>query len=187
MNLSKNFYQAAKWPFIIMVLLLVVPLVGMQFSNEVAWNTGDFIVMGFLLFGIGFIYQWATIQLSYLTYRAAVALALVSGFTLTWANLAVGIIGSENNPQNLMYLGVVFVLVVGTLWARFRPQQMAIVLFTTASAQVLTIVIALMSGMQYYSGSSVYEIIAVNGLFVILFSISGGLFWIASKNPVALK
>src|SRR5690625_3892807 len=37
------------------------------------------------------------------TYRLAVAVALFTAFCLVWANGAVGIIGAENNPINLLY------------------------------------------------------------------------------------
>jgi thiazole synthase ThiGH ThiG subunit len=61
-----------------------------------------------------------------------VALALVAAMLLVWVNLAVGIIGSEDNPANIMYLGVHAVLILGALLALFRPQGMARALFATA-------------------------------------------------------
>ena len=58
-------------------------------------------------------------------YRAAVGLATVAGFLLVWINLAVGIIGDEGNPANLMFGGVLVVGVIGALVARFRAPGMA--------------------------------------------------------------
>ena len=54
---------------------------------------------------------------------------------LVWINLAVGIIGSEDNPANLMYGGVLAVGVAGAVAARFRPGGMARALAATALAQ----------------------------------------------------
>ncbi len=33
--------------------LLTIPLVAMQFTDEVRWSVGDFVVMGLLLLGLG--------------------------------------------------------------------------------------------------------------------------------------
>ena len=47
-------------------------------------------------------------------YRAAVGVAVAAAFILVWMNLAVGIIGTEDNPAKLMYGGVLPVLRPGT-------------------------------------------------------------------------
>jgi hypothetical protein len=41
-------------------------------------------------------------------------LAVGTALFLVWSNLAVGLIGSENNPANMMYLGVLAVFLL--LW-----------------------------------------------------------------------
>ena len=65
---------------------------------------------------------------------------------LVWANLAVGIIGEPGNPANLLYFGVLAVLVIGPSIARLEPRAMSLVLFATAGAQALVAVIALVAG-----------------------------------------
>ena len=35
------------------VLILLLPLITMQFTDEVIWNLADFIVAGILIFGFG--------------------------------------------------------------------------------------------------------------------------------------
>ena len=79
-------------------------------------------------------------------YRAAVGVALAAAFILVWVNLAVGIIGSEDNPANVMYGGVLAVGIIGAIIARFQPHGMARALVATALAQALVAVIALIAG-----------------------------------------
>ena len=48
----------------------------------------------------------------------AVAVAVGAAFLMTWANLAVGIIGNEGNPAHLMFFGVVAIGLCGAAVAR---------------------------------------------------------------------
>lgn len=156
--------------------ILLVPLVAMQFTDEVVWNAFDFVVAGALLFGTGLTYELVTRRSRKIAYRGALAVALASALFLTWANLAVGIIGSENEPANLMYFGVLAVGIIGAVAARFRPLGMARALLAMAGAQALIAAIALLAGMDEYPGSSVAEILLVNGLFAGMFIVSALLF-----------
>ncbi|MEL7833190.1 hypothetical protein [Fodinibius sp. Rm-B-1B1-1] len=182
METTNKLFKAAKMPAIVTVLLLLVPLVAMLFTNEVVWDETDFIVMGILIFFTGFSYKLVTMSSGDFLYKAAMGLAFITALFLVWSNLAVGIIGSEDNAANLMYFGVVLFLIIGSFIARFQSKGMAYALFGTAFAQALTIGITLVVGMQDYPGSSVYEIIMVNGFFMTLFSVSGGLFWLAAEE-----
>jgi hypothetical protein len=114
-------------------------------------------------------------------YRAAVGVALAVAFLLAWVNLAVGIIGSEDNPANLMYIGVLAVGITGATIARFRPRGMARALFATALAQALAAVVALIFGLGL-PWSPPVEILAVNGFFVVLFVGSALLFRYAGRG-----
>jgi len=108
-------------------------------------------------------------------YRAAVGLALATAFLLAWANLAVGVIGAEDDPANLMYVGVLAVGIVGAVAARFRPRGMARALFATALAQAMIAAIALTFGLGS-PWSPPVEILGVNGFFAALFVGSALLF-----------
>lgn len=72
--------------------ILLVPLVAMQFTDEVAWSPGDFAVAAALLVGTGFLYVIATRKMINLRQRVVVGAALAAAFLLVWAELAVGII-----------------------------------------------------------------------------------------------
>src|ERR687893_1141155 len=139
-----RFWRIAPW--VIAGLTLLLPLIAMQFTHEVVWDETDFAVMGAMLFGACGAYELAARMTGNRAYRTAVGVALAAAFILVWMNLAVGIIGSEDNPANLMYGGVLAVGIVGALVARFRPLGMARALVATALAQALVAVIALAAG-----------------------------------------
>ena len=75
-------------------VLLLIPLLVMQFTDEVNWKIGDFIIMGILMFSAGLAYEFISRKMSTTTYRVALAIAIVLVFLLIWAELAVGIFGS---------------------------------------------------------------------------------------------
>jgi hypothetical protein len=115
-----------------------------------------------------------------MAYRVAVGIALAAAFLLVWMNLAVGIIGSEDNPVNLMYFGVLAIFILGATIARLRPQGMARALFATALAQALVPVLALMinkpqvRGVEAFMG--VLGVLGLNAFFVMMFISSALLF-----------
>lgn len=162
-------------------LILLVPLAAMQFTAEVRWTPLDFIVAGILLFGAGMTYVWVSSKGSNSAYRVAAGVAVASALLLVWVNLAVGLIGAEDNPANLMYLGVLVVGVVGAVSARFRPDGMARTLFAMALALTLVAVIALLGGLGLPE-SAPAEILGVNALFIGLFVSSALLFRRAARQ-----
>jgi hypothetical protein len=111
-----------------------------------------------------------------LAYRLAAGLALGAALLLIWINLAVGIIGSEDEPANLLYGGVLAVGLIGAILARFQTQGMARALLATAAAQVLVAVIALAAGWGAGSPNWPLPLLAITGFFVALFGGSALLF-----------
>lgn len=162
-------------------ILLLVPLVAMRITDEVVWGPVDFVTAGGLLFGTGLAYVLAAGRGGTLVYRAAVGVALGTALFLVWSNLAVGIIGNEGNPVNLAFFGVLAVGFIGASIARLRPRGMARALFATAIAQGLVAAAALMAGLHRAAESSVPEILAVNGFFVVLWVGSALLFRRAAR------
>jgi hypothetical protein len=126
--------------------LLLLPLIAMQFTSEVNWDETDFIVFGAMLAVACGTYELATRATSNGACRAAVGIAVAAAFILVWMNLAVGIIGTEDNPLNLMYGGVLAVAIVGSLVARFQPDGMATAMVVTALAQASVAAIAQVAG-----------------------------------------
>lgn len=157
-------------------LLLSVPLVAMQFSDDVAWTASDFVFAGTVLIGTGLLYQVAARRAGDLGYRMAAAVGLGSALMLVWAIGAVGVIGEDGDAADLMYGGVLAVGVIGALAARLRPEGMARTLLAMAAAQAVVAVIALIAGKHEEPMSSVFEIVGVNAFFASLFMASSLLF-----------
>ena len=135
----------SSWRFVgwgIAVSLLLLPLVAMQLTPEVNWTASDFIVWGIMLGTVGGLFELA-VRLSPLpSFRIGFGLALVGAFLVTWVNLAVGIVGSENNPANQLFFLALLVGIIGAGVARLRPGGMVKAMGAVALALVVAFAIA---------------------------------------------
>lgn len=177
--------RGSRWRLIVWggaALLLLLPLVAMQFTAEMNWDETDFIVFGAMLVVACGTYELAARATGNSAYRAAVGVAVLAAFILVWMNLAVGIIGSEDNPANLMYGGVLAVAIGGAAVARFRPHGMARALMATALAQTLVGVIALAARLGSTAPSFPRAIIVLTGFFAALWLLSAWLFRKAGRE-----
>lgn len=158
-------------------LLLLLPVFAMQVTDEVHWDVADFAIFGAMLLGAGGSYELAARMTGNTAYRAASGIALAAAFILVWMNLAVGIVGTEDNPANLMYGGVLAVGIAGAVIARFQPHGMARALVAAALAQAAVAVIALAAG----SGFA----FILTGFFAALWLMSAWLFRKAAREMTA--
>jgi hypothetical protein len=71
-------------------LLLLIPLIAMQFTEEVNWDGTDFLVMGILLFGMGSLFVLLS-RKAPRSYRLGIGIACAALLFYIWAELAVGI------------------------------------------------------------------------------------------------
>lgn len=74
------------------VLILLLPLVAMQFTHEVAWDLFDFAAAAVLLGAAGLAYEMACRVTPSTFYRSVVGVALAALLFLTWLELAAGIL-----------------------------------------------------------------------------------------------
>lgn len=102
------------------VLLLTIPWLASW-----PWTAADFIVAAAMFGIVGGSFELAVRASGNGAYRGGAAVALATAFLLVWINLAVGIIGNENNPLNLMFFGVIAAAIVGSIVARFEADGMA--------------------------------------------------------------
>ncbi len=76
------------------LLLLSVPLIAMQFTDEVNWSLRDFSIMGVLLFGTGILIELILRKVRNLKFRFIIGGTILLIAFLIWAELAVGIFGT---------------------------------------------------------------------------------------------
>jgi hypothetical protein len=168
------------WAAAIIVLLLV-PMIAMQFNTGVNWGPLDFAVAAALLGGAAFSYELLASRRSALSYRIGVGIAVLSSLFLVWANLAVGLIGDEGNPANLMYAAVLAVGFIGAIASGFRARGLAYTVFTMAIVQALIGAIAIIGGLGL-PATTPLEIAGITGFFVFLFAVSGAIFLKAAEK-----
>jgi peptidoglycan/LPS O-acetylase OafA/YrhL len=73
------------------VLLLLIPLIAMQLTDEVNWTVLDFVVAAALLLATGLLCEFTLRKVNQPKYRIAICVALLLLLFLIWAELAVGI------------------------------------------------------------------------------------------------
>jgi hypothetical protein len=131
------------------VALLLLPLVAMQFTKEVNWNGFDFLVMGGMLLTVCVLYEVAARIARSNAYMVAAGIAVGGAFLTVWANLAVGIIGSENNPANDIFFWVIAFEFAASVLVLFRARPMVWVMVATAAAQLGACLYAWMAGLGH--------------------------------------
>jgi hypothetical protein len=116
--------------------LLALPAVAMAFRAEgVIWTASDFVVMGVMLGLVGLGVEFVVRASSSLAWRAGAVVGVLTAFLTVWVNLAVGMVGSEHNPYNLVFAGVLVVALLAAFLARFRAAGMAKAMAAVAAAQ----------------------------------------------------
>ena len=75
-------------------LLLIIPLIAMQLTDEVEWSLFDFIIMGTLLLITGLMGEIIFKKIKKYKHRVILYVVVSITFLLIWAELAVGILGT---------------------------------------------------------------------------------------------
>ncbi|MFL9842204.1 hypothetical protein ABS767_14625 [Sphingomonas sp. ST-64] len=148
--------------------LLIAPAIAMQFTGEVHWSPGDFVVAALMLGSVGLAMELAVRAFPNTAYRAGVALALAAGFLTIWINLAVGIVGNENNPVNALFFIAPLAVIGGGIVGAFRPRALARAAALAALVQVGVMLFIWLTGRGFPIGVTVF--------FATLYLIAAALF-----------
>ena len=162
------------------LVLLLVPLVAMQFTAEVNWSLADFGVAAAMLIGAGLLLELVVRMKPGRSYRWGAVVAVASAFLMMWLTGAVGIIGSEKHAANLLYPAMLLVMAVLALVARFRARGMAVAMLAGALMQGGIALAAAIAGW-----GELLHAIVLNGCFIALWLCAAGLFRRAADQPLA--
>ena len=75
-------------------LLLIIPLIAMQLTDEVEWSLFDFIIMGTLLLITGLMGEIISKKVKKYKHRVILYIVVIIIFFLIWVELSVGIFGT---------------------------------------------------------------------------------------------
>tara|TARA_X000001036_G_scaffold248907_1_gene231941 strand:- start:103 stop:375 length:273 start_codon:yes stop_codon:yes gene_type:complete len=75
-------------------LLLLIPLIAMQLTDEVNWSFFDFVIMGVMLSITGLAIGIIIKKIKYSKYRNIFITIIIIIFILIWAELGVGLFGT---------------------------------------------------------------------------------------------
>lgn len=175
-----NGWRIARWTA--GALLLLTPLAMMQVSSEWNWGAGSFVFAGVLIGGVLLLYDRAALASPSVAYRGGVTVALAVSFLLLWVNVAVGIVGSEDNPVNLSFFMLVLIAAIGAFSADFRPAGMARAMLGTAGVQMLLALIIGTAPSTQHDPAGVVGLAILSAFFATLWLTSAALFRHAAKT-----
>jgi hypothetical protein len=175
-----NGWITAAWTTATAIILLL-PLIAMRFTTEVNWTVGDFVIAGGMLLGAGVTYELAA-RVGGLAYQAGAVVALGTGVVTMWVTGAVGIIGSEDNPGNLLYLATVAFAIAAAIIARGRAGAMVWAMALTALAAIAAPLIAYAGVAQPQSDVLAPEVFIATGVLAAGWALSAFFFSRAAKQ-----
>ena len=176
-------WRISRWS--VAAILLLTPLVAMQFTPEVNWTVGDFLFAGLMIGGAGILYELAVKLSGSFAYRVGAAVALGTCFLLVWINLAVGIIGDEDDFRNAYYFCEVLLVAASSFAAALRPGGMMRAMLAAAGFQALITAAAFFDGWGAGQPPGAYALLALNSVFIGLWLFSAALFRRAAEAEAA--
>lgn len=77
---------------LITIGILLIPLVAMQFTDQVVWTLSDFVFAGCVLFGTGLIYEFGSRRIKKKSHKMFFGIALLLALIAFWIESATGIL-----------------------------------------------------------------------------------------------
>jgi len=178
-------WQRSPWRLLLWAIpttLLLTPGVAMQYTHEVRWSAFDFGFAALLLYGTTALIDLVMRKSGSWAFRLGVGVAVLTSFLLIWINGAVGFIGDEDNPANLLFIGVILLAVAGGALARFAPRGMARAMVAAALTTEAIAVLVLVSGWGAEDPPGTVGLVTLITAFAGLWLLSAGLFARAASH-----
>ncbi|MCC7431613.1 hypothetical protein IT568_12285 [bacterium] len=171
---KKNRKRLTVWA-VLTVLVLIILLVFRITKPGSMDESFQFIA---LILITGCIFElWLILKTNNRTFRLAFFVGFFSLLLLGWVSGAVGIIGSENNPENQFYWGVPLIIFFGSFLSRLKPEGMKFTMISAAVYQFLIPVAVLFNSPEVFWGNAgVVGVFILNLFFSVLFIISALIF-----------
>lgn len=135
------------------------------------WTTSDFVIMGIMLGSVGLGIEFLVRRSGSIGFRLGSIVAVLTAFMTVWANLAVGMIGSEDNPYNLYFMAIPPTVFVAAGLARFDARHTAWIMAGAAGVQLALA----LGGMDFDLRGARFS-----SFFAFLWLIAATLFWSAA-------
>jgi len=175
-----NLVRVSLWS--VAAALLLIPAVAMRFTAEVNWTVLDFAFAGIMVALVGAAAEFFVRRANGRSYMAGAALMIFATVFLVWVNVAVGIIGSEQNGANLLYAGVVATVVGGVIVSRARPAGLVRTSVAAAALQALIGLAAITAGWGADGPIWPRDVIGVTAILVTIWLGAAALFARAARD-----
>jgi hypothetical protein len=168
-----NVWRISRWSAV--VILLLIPLVMMQFIDDWHWGPGGFVLAGIVFGGPVLLYEVAASNSMSSAYGIGAAVALATSFLTMWTT----VVRDDGNGMDFFLL--IMAAAVGGFSAWFRPAGMARTMFGVAIMQILLgLAIATAPATASIAGGS-FKALFFNAIFAALWLVSAA-FFRASAN-----
>lgn len=180
MTLETRLNRSIAWRILtwggIAVLLTLPLLLGFP------WTLFDFVAAAVLLSVAGLMLELALRLSGDWAYRLGAGIAIGAGLLLLWVNGAVGFLGNEDNPANLMFFAVHLMAMVFAVRGRFEAAGMASAMWAAAATQLLVGLIGYFGGFASPGEDGIFEVVFGTTLFEMLWLSAAGLFARAARR-----
>ena len=185
-TINPNNWRRSPWRFVlwaIPTLLLITPAIMMAIrADGWLWTPFDFVFAAVLLYGATGTAGLAIRKGGSMAYRLGAGLAVLASFLLIWINAAVGVIGGEDNPANLIFIGIILFAAVGAIFARFQARGMARAMLTACVLTAGTAVAAPVLGWGADEPPGTAGLFTLIGGFAAMWGLSAALFAKAARD-----
>jgi len=157
-----------------LAVLMAVPVAALRAAEGRPADPGDYIFLLILVLAAGCAWEMAQRVPMRRAFGAGAGFAVAAAGLATWVNLAVGIIGSEDNPANWIYAASILTAALGAMIARFSAAALAQAATAAALVQVMACVAAFGAGLGFTGPITVF--------FTTLWLLSASLFRRAAQS-----